>query len=133
LLQRLGYFGRLSLDAVLLVGAGGASTLHWIEANARWGGVSIPMTLSHKLSGGQSPPQIAITQHHIDSVERVAMSTVEARFAAKKKERGFAQNETAIFLVPPSTGLALIVGLAMTTERANTLSEIAYSACLVAD
>ncbi len=48
------------------------------------------------------------------------------------KEQGFDKAETALFLVPPSTGLALIVGLAETTQRAHDMAEIAYSACLVA-
>ena len=48
LFQELGYFGRCSLDAVLL----DSGALHWIECNGRWGGVSIPMTLINRLLGG---------------------------------------------------------------------------------
>ncbi len=47
LFQELGYFGRCSLDAVLL----DSGALHWIECNGRWGGVSIPMTLINRLIG----------------------------------------------------------------------------------
>ena len=47
LFQELGYFGRCSLDAVLL----DSGALHWIECNGRWGGVSIPMTLINRLVG----------------------------------------------------------------------------------
>ena len=47
LFQELGYFGRCSLDTVLL----DSGALHWIECNARWGGVSVPMTLISRLIG----------------------------------------------------------------------------------
>jgi Pre ATP-grasp domain/Hemerythrin HHE cation binding domain len=47
LFQELGYFGRCSLDAVLL----DSGALQWIECNGRWGGVSIPMTLLTRLFG----------------------------------------------------------------------------------
>ena len=51
LLQKLGYFGRCSFDAIL-VGDGGAETrAHWVECNGRWGGVSVPMTLVNRLVG----------------------------------------------------------------------------------
>lgn len=47
LFQELGYFGRCSLDAVLL----DSGAPQWIECNGRWGGVSIPMTLINRLIG----------------------------------------------------------------------------------
>lgn len=51
LFQELGYYGRCSLDAIL-VGAGlDDAELHWIECNGRWGGTSIPMTVVNRLTG----------------------------------------------------------------------------------
>lgn len=50
LFQQLGYYGRCSLDAVVMDKAG-SHEIHWIECNARWGGVSIPMTAAHRLTG----------------------------------------------------------------------------------
>ena len=47
LFQELGYFGRCSLDTVLL----DSGALLWIECNGRWGGVSVPMTLINRLVG----------------------------------------------------------------------------------
>lgn len=41
-LQQLGYFGLCSLDAVICETTPGPDTIHWIECNGRWGGVSIP-------------------------------------------------------------------------------------------
>jgi hypothetical protein len=49
LLQRLGFYGRCSFDAVVTGEDSDAAQLHWVECNARWGGVSIPMTLANRL------------------------------------------------------------------------------------
>lgn len=51
LFQELGYFGRCSFDAILVGDTPSDWQLHWIECNGRWGGVSIPMTLTNRLSG----------------------------------------------------------------------------------
>ncbi|WP_299649263.1 hypothetical protein [uncultured Tateyamaria sp.] len=49
-LQRLGYFGRCSFDAVICENPGAPAVIHWIECNGRWGGVSIPMTIASRLA-----------------------------------------------------------------------------------
>lgn len=132
LLQKLGYFGRLSLDAVLLDDTRSDVQIHWIEANARWGGVSIPMTLGHKLNIEAGGSQIAIAQHRMDTNNLMRLADIEARLTANKKQRGFTSKEISVFLVPPRTGIGLILGLAGTTQRANEVAEIAYTASLVA-
>jgi hypothetical protein len=60
LFQALGYFGRCSFDAVLVGDDEKSAELHWVECNGRWGGVSIPMTLTNRLSGDWTltPPVI---------------------------------------------------------------------------
>lgn len=65
LLQRLGYYGRCSLDAVLCRNGNGPPVIHWIECNGRWGGVSIPMTAACQLTGRQCAPALAILQDHL--------------------------------------------------------------------
>ena len=50
LFQKLGYYGRCSIDAVV-TNRKVKQEIHWIDCNARWGGVSIPMTISQKLTG----------------------------------------------------------------------------------
>lgn len=62
ILQRLGYFGRCSLDAVIFRTSDGADNIHWIECNGRWGGVSIPMTVADGLCEGQPAPAISVVQ-----------------------------------------------------------------------
>jgi len=50
-LQRLGYFGRCSFDAIVVGPDLEHAILHWIECNGRWGGVSLPMTVASRLAG----------------------------------------------------------------------------------
>jgi pre ATP-grasp domain-containing protein len=47
--QLLGYYGRCSLDAIIVGTDFDRAALHWIECNGRWGGVSIPLTIVHRL------------------------------------------------------------------------------------
>ena len=49
--QELGYFGRCSFDSIIVGEDLAAASLHWVECNGRWGGVSIPMTLANRLIG----------------------------------------------------------------------------------
>ncbi|WP_417622494.1 hypothetical protein [Parasphingorhabdus sp.] len=60
--QCLGYFGRLSLDALLVGTEPGNSELHWIECNGRWGGVSIPMMVARRLPTGNDARALLIVQ-----------------------------------------------------------------------
>ncbi len=60
--QALGYFGRCSLDAVLVGEESEHAELHWIECNGRWGGVSIPLTLVNRLAGAATAPKFVIVQ-----------------------------------------------------------------------
>lgn len=63
-LQRIGYFGRCSFDAVIQRTPGGSERIHWIECNGRWGGVSIPLTaLSQR--AGRVPPGLVIVQETV--------------------------------------------------------------------
>jgi hypothetical protein len=49
--QCLGYFGRCSLDSILVGERKEEVKIHWVECNGRWGGTSIPMTLANRLLG----------------------------------------------------------------------------------
>ncbi|MBW4706209.1 hypothetical protein KX928_00250 [Roseobacter sp. YSTF-M11] len=60
--QQLGYYGRCSLDAVICRSPRAAPTIHWIECNARWGGVSIPMTVARQLGDSRTRRAISIAQ-----------------------------------------------------------------------
>jgi hypothetical protein len=60
LFQTLGYYGRCSFDSILIGRDSEPADLHWVECNGRWGGVSIPMTLTNRLAGDWTrlPPVI---------------------------------------------------------------------------
>lgn len=64
LFQCLGYFGRLSLDAIIVGRDLAHGQLHWIECNGRWGGVSIPMTLANRLTGDWRRHPFVIEEHY---------------------------------------------------------------------
>ena len=51
LLQRLGYRGRCSMDSIVLDCDSDTPRIYFIECNARWGGISIPMTLMNRVLG----------------------------------------------------------------------------------
>jgi Pre ATP-grasp domain len=62
LFQELGYFGRCSFDAVL-AGAGlESAAVHWVDANGRWGGVSIALTAANRLVGDWQRRPFVIVQ-----------------------------------------------------------------------
>lgn len=62
LFQHLGYFGRCSFDTVIAGDGKKDAELHWIECNARWGGVSLPMTFLNRVFGAQITPAHVIIQ-----------------------------------------------------------------------
>jgi len=65
-LQHLGYFGRCSLDALLVGPSIDSAALHWIECNGRWGGVSIPLTIANRLNRGPVNAQFVVVQRDVD-------------------------------------------------------------------
>jgi len=73
-LQLLGYFGRCSLDALLVGQSFESAALHWIECNGRWGGVSIPMTIVNRLNRDRASTKFVV-------VQRVGESQPPRRFA----------------------------------------------------
>jgi hypothetical protein len=81
LFQQLGYFGRCSFDALVTGPNGAAGTVHWIECNARWGGVSVHMSLVHRLSQGDDPPPYAIVQNDSDRVPELDFEDALREFA----------------------------------------------------
>ena len=51
LLQRLGYFGRCSFDAVLVGTRPSTARIHWLECNGRWSSVSTASTAVKRVVG----------------------------------------------------------------------------------
>lgn len=85
--QSLGYYGRLSLDSVLVDTSDEARRLKWIEANARWGGVSIPMTICNRITGGLEPCDFQVVQEPVDpNSEHVAEPSNVIRLLPKESD-----------------------------------------------
>jgi hypothetical protein len=62
LFQELGYFGRCSFDAVLSGADLESAAVHWVDANGRWGGVSIALTAANRLVGDWQRRPFVIVQ-----------------------------------------------------------------------
>ena len=62
LFQELGYVGRCSFDAVLAGPDLDSSAVHWVDANGRWGGVSIALTAANRLAGDWQRRPFVIVQ-----------------------------------------------------------------------
>jgi hypothetical protein len=62
LFQELGYFGRCSFDAVLAGDDLDSARVHWVDANGRWGGVSIALTAANRLTGDWQRRPFVIVQ-----------------------------------------------------------------------
>jgi len=73
-LQLLGYFGRCSLDALLVGQTLDSAVPHWIECNGRWGGVSIPMTIVNRLTRGGNKAKFVVVQRVEDDRPRQSFS-----------------------------------------------------------
>lgn len=91
-LQKLGYFGRCSLDSVICDAPGRPSTIHWIECNGRWGGVSIPMQAASRLMPVKVLPAIAIVQEilpeHVISTRQLQQHLGDLLFRHGKNTEG---------------------------------------------
>ena len=62
LFQELGYVGRCSFDAVLAGDDLDSAAVHWVDANGRWGGVSIAVTAANRLVGDWARRPFVIVQ-----------------------------------------------------------------------
>lgn len=130
LLQELGYFGRCSLDAILVGNELASAKLHWVECNARWGGTSIPMTLVNRLVGSWKRRPFAV-------VQRTGLHAPPRPFAwflGRFRERLFRPGESASGIIPlapegieEGTGfhfIALAPNLRAALEEARNASAI---------
>lgn len=80
-LQHLRYVGPLSLDALLIGEDGGAAQLHWIEGNARWSGVSIPMTIASRLHACAAQRSLVVVQREVESQDLPEFGAILDRLA----------------------------------------------------
>ncbi len=127
-LQRVGFYGRCSFDAVLVQDGSGGVRPHWIECNGRWGGVSIPMTAAASLAGGMPPEGLVILQSSVG-----ARGLSMADLLACLDPLLFRPDDTTegIVIVAPPQGVAetklTLMAMAAAQDRAERLMDIALT------
>ena len=124
--QALGYFGRCSLDAVLVGESAEKADLHWIECNGRWGGVSIPLTLVNRLAAAGAPREFVIVQQVDIDLPRRSFPFALERAAAHLYRHGL-RRRGIVFLSPrlleTGTGIHFIaIGDTLDEARAEALA-----------
>ena len=79
-LQYLGYFGRCSLDAIMVDVGDEDGQLRWVECNGRWGGVSLPLSLNRRLDRERvgSTPLVIFEQAHQRHAPRAFAPVLQA-------------------------------------------------------
>ncbi len=122
--QELGYFGRCSFDSVISGDNFGSAKLLWIECNARWGGVSVPMTLLNTLFRGSDIPAFVI--HHAPGLTMRRQSFAEGIEKVRDLLWSPGRTKGVIFLTPSGfeTGRNLhFVSLEASVDLARQLAE----------
>lgn len=122
LLQQLGYFGRCSFDAVIVNGNG--TEVHWIECNGRWGGVSLPMTLSNRIIPDPTSRELVIVQRDAPTMPPTGFAHVLERLAGRLYRPGHSR-EGVIPLTPAGFELGQSIhfmAIAPTLPRAKEIA-----------
>lgn len=122
LLQRLGYVGRASFDALLISSQEGENTVHWIECNARWGGVSIPMVVLRRMGIQPYTQSILIAQVEPSSVIEEFSHVIdkcEGLLYDRKNNSGI------LWLTPPDSGRHSLdfIAIAESDDECTSMSD----------
>lgn len=80
LYQLLGYVGRCSFDTIIVGKTSSRSRAEFIECNGRWGGTSLPMTLSNRLFGNTHRRPFASRSLRVPGLERVCFEEIRRQF-----------------------------------------------------
>jgi len=117
--QEVGYFGRLSFDAVLIGETLEEAAIHWIECNARWGGVSIPMTVGRRIDPGGTAPALVVLQRRSHVAAKAGMDTMLRQLGDTLLRRPD-RREGVVLLSPPES--AHLIGFAVAQEEEDALA-----------
>lgn len=126
-LQRTGYFGCLSFDALMTGRELGSAEARWIECNGRWGGVSLPMTLGNRLFPRDGPRGICILQGKAPPLRRRGVEACLAVLGGRLLRRGGGEG-----VAPLSAGLfergrgLHLAAFANSQQRAEGLARDAF-------
>ena len=122
LFQRIGYYGRCSLDTVVTGFDLDNARVHWIECNGRWGGVSVPMTFANRFSGASS--EFAVVQLAGLKLPKRSFSSVMEVCREYLWQPG--SKHGIVFMAPQriSSGVgADFIAIGETTEEATALAQ----------
>ncbi len=127
-LQRIGYFGPCSFDAVLRTGSAGETELHWIECNGRWSGVSIPLVAAKMRRRGHGAGGLVIFQdrlaaHGVSGIIEVCTALEDLLFRQ-------GTSEGIMIMSPPPPGDRLTFNAVSMAESQMRAEEIARAAFL---
>jgi hypothetical protein len=127
-LQYLGYYGRLSLDSVLVGRETSRSTVHWIEANARWGGVSIPLAVKRKL-GTEDRENLLIVQRSRKVAFGKDIRALQKNFDRWMVQKSMQRSRGLLFLLPPDSQHLLFLINSLPPKEARDLVQKVISFC----
>ncbi len=127
-LQRIGYFGRCSFDAVMVKSGDGGLQPHWIECNGRWGGVSIPLTAAIRLNQGEVPKGLVLLQATLGT-RNLSMTDLYDCLDPLLYRKGLSRDGVVIVAPPSAEPEPQITLMAMADSqgRAGRLMEIAVT------
>ncbi|PWJ09931.1 hypothetical protein SAMN05421539_1274 [Jannaschia seohaensis] len=125
LLQRIGYFGACSLDAVIRETPNRRSELHWVECNGRWSGVSIPLAAARRFRGDDTQNGLLIVQDIFPELKPIGTRALldlldELAFRSRASEEGI------VIVSPPNRAADVslnVMALAKTQPRAAEMVE----------
>ncbi len=120
-LQRLGYYGRCSFDAVLCAGEE-RDTIHWIECNGRWGGVSLPMTASRHHAPAIPAQRLAIVQERRPDLD-LDMGSLLERLGDLLLQKG-RREDGLIVMSPPDHADGALLNLCAVAQSQSAANAI---------
>jgi hypothetical protein len=124
-LQALGYYGKCSLDAVICA----RGTVHWIECNARWGGVSLPLQILHDIAPDHTFDGVVVIQQMIKSHRISTSAAVRALEPLLHRRRsGEAPLQGAMILSPPASKQGISANLLVFAPSQRAAEQISQDA-----
>ncbi len=99
-LQRLGYYGSCSFDAVIYNRNNAGNSIHWIECNGRWSGASIPLAVMNAIGTDSIPNGLVIVQEEMPGNPLNTSQAVNALDSVLY--RGGPPDEGVILMSPPT-------------------------------
>jgi len=129
--QGLGYYGKCSFDAVICKDGNGPDTIHWIECNGRWSGVSIPLQVLRNIRPNDNLGGMVVVQKMLQERASVTAAVIETLGPLLYRQKaGKVPTQGVILLSPPAGNNGSVANLlvfAPTQAAAEKLSQDALA------